>query len=189
MHLQEAIKIYDDVLPVSAIASLIKWLNLQYFENGLIGDKILQKKIRDVKTFSLNNNNIISQTKLHWYNLIGSIIANSLKKYTFEMSYKNHFLIKDITEITVLKYEKLGHYDFHVDHIHFLPRTLSCILLLNNDYEGGQLKFATPEGKKIYKEVDVKPGRLIIFPSNFLYPHKVTSITNGVRYSIVAWAF
>lgn len=189
MHLEQAIKIYDEVLPVSAVGSLVKWLNLQSFEDGLVGEGVLEKKIRDVKTFQLNNENSISQTRRHWFNLIGAIITKSLQKYTFEITGGNEPLYKDLNEVAVLKYEKQGHYNLHVDHSSYIPRTLSCILFLNNDYEGGQLKFATPDGKTVYKEVNVKPGRLIIWPSNFLYPHGVTPITNGIRYSIVGWAF
>ena len=58
---------------------------------------------------------------------------------------------------------------------------LSIIGLLNDDYEGGELIMC--ENKKI----DTKKGDLIIFPSNFLYPHKVTPVTKGVRYSYVSW--
>ena len=31
-------------------------------------------------------------------------------------------------------------------------------------------------------------GDIIIFPANFMYPHRITPITSGVRYSIVTWA-
>jgi predicted 2-oxoglutarate/Fe(II)-dependent dioxygenase YbiX len=68
-----------------------------------------------------------------------------------------------------------------------IPRTMSCILLLNNDYEGGNLCFRNPDGSGEW-EVEVKPNRMIIWPSNFLYPHTVKPVTKGKRYSVVAWA-
>ena len=76
----------------------------------------------------------------------------------------------------------------HCDHIHDLfdgvrkgIPILSIIGILNDDYEGGELIMF--EDKKI----DTKKGDLLIFPSNFLYPHEITPVTKGVRYSYVSW--
>ncbi len=78
----------------------------------------------------------------------------------------------------------------HCDHIHSMfdgerkgIPILSIVGILNDDYEGGE--FIMFEDKKI----DTKKGDLIIFPSNFLYPHEVTPVTKGVRYSYVSWAW
>ena len=78
----------------------------------------------------------------------------------------------------------------HCDHIQSMfdgkikgIPTLSIIGILNDDYEGGELIMF--EDKKI----DTKKGDLLIFPSNFLYPHKVSSVTKGVRYSYVSWVW
>ena len=78
----------------------------------------------------------------------------------------------------------------HCDHIHDLfdgerkgIPILSIIGILNDDYEGGELIMF--EDKKI----DTKKGDLLIFPSNFLYPHKITPVTKGVRYSYVSWVW
>ena len=43
--------------------------------------------------------------------------------------------------------------------------------------------------RKLVKKIDTKKGDLLIFPSNFLYPHKITPITKGVRYSYVSWVW
>jgi predicted 2-oxoglutarate/Fe(II)-dependent dioxygenase YbiX len=87
----------------------------------------------------------------------------------------------------ILKYEQNGFYTWHTDHAAEAPRTMSCIYLLNNDYEGGNLCFRNPDGSEEW-EIEVKPNRMIIWPSNFLYPHTVKSVTKGTRYSVVAWA-
>ena len=92
-----------------------------------------------------------------------------------------------INAIQILKYNPGGFYKWHTDHFYDRPRTLSCILLLNNDYEGGNLCFKKPESNE-GNIIETKPNRLIIWPSNFLYPHTVKPITKGIRYSIVSWA-
>ena len=60
---------------------------------------------------------------------------------------------------------------------------LSLIGFLNNDYEGADLILY--EDKKI----DAKKGNLLLFPSSFMYPHQVTPLTKGTRYSFVSWVY
>jgi len=78
----------------------------------------------------------------------------------------------------------------HCDHIHDMfdgerkgIPVLSIIGILNDDFEGGELIMF--EDKKI----DTKKGDLIIFPSIFLYPHEITPVSRGVRYSYVSWVW
>jgi predicted 2-oxoglutarate/Fe(II)-dependent dioxygenase YbiX len=63
----------------------------------------------------------------------------------------------------------------------------SCILFLNNDYEGGELCFKNTFDDE---EVAVKPlpGKLIIWPSNIMFPHTVKPVKKGIRYTVVGWA-
>ena len=60
---------------------------------------------------------------------------------------------------------------------------LSIVGILNDNYQGGEFVMFND-----YK-IKFKPGDLIIFPSVFLYPHKVNPVTNGTRYSFVSWCY
>ena len=78
----------------------------------------------------------------------------------------------------------------HCDHIQSLFTgerrgipILSCLGTLNEDYEGGD--FIMFENMPI----EFKTGDLIIFPSVFLYPHKVLPVTKGTRYSYISWVY
>jgi Rps23 Pro-64 3,4-dihydroxylase Tpa1-like proline 4-hydroxylase len=62
------------------------------------------------------------------------------------------------------------------------PRQLSISIQLNENYEGGELKFFNG----MYT-IPKKKGSLIIFPSSALFPHQVCEVTSGTRYSIVTW--
>ena len=53
---------------------------------------------------------------------------------------------------------------------------------LNEDYEGSEFYCRG-------KEIKLKTGDILLFPSNFMYPHEVKEATKGVRYSFVSWAF
>lgn len=77
----------------------------------------------------------------------------------------------------------------HIDHIYNIfdgerrgIPTLTILGLLNDNYEGGDFILC---GEKVeFKEADI-----IIFPSVFMYPHKVNEITKGTRYSFVSWVW
>ena len=78
----------------------------------------------------------------------------------------------------------------HCDHIHSMfdgerkgVPTLSILGSLNDDYKGGDLIFWQN------KKIKLKAGSIMIFPSNFLYPHKVVEVTKGTRYSYVSWTW
>ena len=111
----------------------------------------------------------------------------------------------DITaaeSMQITRYKKGGFYYFHKDgmgdHLsaydepenkfkHGRVRKLSMTVLLNDNYEGGEFQFATLyEGKcEIHTPEFNKTGMIIIFPSDM--DHRVTPVTDGIRYSLVAW--
>ena len=66
-------------------------------------------------------------------------------------------------------------------------RKLSVSVILNDDYEGGKMEFAEIDTKGKIKTYCVEPkvGTVIIFPS--YTHHRVSPVTKGTRYSVVAW--
>ena len=100
--------------------------------------------------------------------------------------YRTEFPWFDFTtaheSITLLRYENGQCYKQHVDSGRGIDRTLTVILGLNEGYEGGQL--ALFDGAMA---VRVGKGQALAFPSNFMFPHEVTPVTKGVRYSAVCW--
>jgi predicted 2-oxoglutarate/Fe(II)-dependent dioxygenase YbiX len=87
----------------------------------------------------------------------------------------------------LVEYEVGGKYNVHTDAFHRHPREVSVILNLNEGYEGGDFEFYHPNGKEVLQTVKQEKGTLIYFPSNFMYPHSVTPITKGTRYSVITW--
>lgn len=78
----------------------------------------------------------------------------------------------------------------HCDHIHTLfggddagIPILSCLTLLNADYSGGDFVLWEDE------VVPMGTGTTIVFPSNFLFPHRVEPVLSGLRYSCISWAW
>ena len=78
----------------------------------------------------------------------------------------------------------------HHDHIHDIfdgkrkgVPVLSFIMNFNDDYEGADLFFWEDTVVKLGK------GDIIMFPSNWLFPHGVTEAIKGKRYSGVCWGW
>ena len=78
----------------------------------------------------------------------------------------------------------------HCDHIHSLfdgkrkgIPTLSILGLLNDDFEGGDFVMFTDQ------KIEFNKGDLLVFPSNFLYPHRVEEVKSGTRFSFISWSF
>ena len=84
--------------------------------------------------------------------------------------------------IILLRYNVGQRYSIHTDQLRGLDRSLTVIMGLNNDYEGGEIAFFNGT-----LTMRVGRGDAIAFPSNFMYPHEVCPITKGVRYSAVCW--
>lgn len=188
MEIKNFIKVYDDVLPWNVLSNLIRFANISNFNKAQVGtatDPVTDFSIRKAYNSVLSNLDN-SMTSVHWFNLLYFYFGKNLNQYKFDANILDYGY-DNIFDIEILKYKDNGFYNWHVDHFSKVPRTLSCVLLLNNDYEGGNLSFRNPDGSGEW-EVEVKPNRMIIWPSNFLYPHTVKPVTKGIRYSVVAWA-
>ena len=189
--LNSYIRIFDDPMPKKFSESFYKICQDQKFnlQGTLASDNAaggkLNKKIRDTKIWVLSNKNPKSRTEIHWCNLFLNLFEKKFDKYFSDVTQNTEKLT--VQTIDVLKYSVGGHYQFHTDHGPTTPRTLSAIYFVNDNYKGGELCFRTPKGE-YFLEIEKIANRLIIWPSNFLYPHMVKPVTEGERYSIVSWA-
>lgn len=82
------------------------------------------------------------------------------------------------------KYEAPGsHYGYHVDRIYngqIRKLSLTVQLTDENEYEGGDFQMFGSD-----KVLSRKQGTILAFPSFMV--HRVTPVTKGTRYSLVAW--
>lgn len=122
-------------------------------------------------------------------NKLDSIISQCIVEY-IDSCKTIPFNIKEMSPIRFNKYEVGTNMKPHCDHIHTLfdgekkgIPILTVLGLLNDDFEGGD--FLLIDDKKL----NLDAGDIVIFPSNFMYPHSVTTITKGTRYSFVCWAW
>jgi hypothetical protein len=81
-----------------------------------------------------------------------------------------------------VKYEGEGtHFNVHADHGPAYNCTVSAVIYINDDYEGGDLKFPRLDNL-IYKP---KVGDIAVFPSNYIYEHASLPLRSGTKYCVV----
>ncbi|MDT7042666.1 2OG-Fe(II) oxygenase [Candidatus Nitronereus thalassa] len=128
------------------------------------------------------------------HDTLAPFIFQSLQQYMLKFvpqeSEKIKGFIRTFTPIRFNRYRVGTMMREHYDHIHSIfdgnrkgIPILSIVGFLNDDFEGGEFLFSRKD------EIPVKAGDILLFPSNFMYPHEVKEVTQGERYSFVSWAF
>ena len=183
-NLKDYIKIEKHFLDNHTCSSVIKelqkvdWTEHQFYEastneyNNRSGSQEL-----DV-CFNTTDHTHLIMDKL-WY---------SIQQYQKDLNFSWFSSWQGYSQIRYNRYNNNKKMALHCDHITDLfdgeqkgIPTLSLLGLLNDDFEGGE--FIMFDDYKI----DLEQGDLLIFPSNFMYPHKVEPVTSGERYSFISW--
>jgi|DEB19_MinimDraft_3_1074340.scaffolds.fasta_scaffold00878_3 hypothetical protein len=69
----------------------------------------------------------------------------------------------------------------HFDQNAVYNPSITCIIMLNHEFEGGELVFMDEY------PISFNIGEAVYFPSNFMFTHKVTKVTQGTRYTLSIW--
>ena len=158
-----------------------KW-EPHYHVNTLTLKKVIRKKELDVYW---SDDSLTYHTELH------NLVWKALEKYILkEHNKRYHSNWAGFSRIKFNRYGKNQIMTKHIDHIKSLfdgerkgIPVLSIIGALNNNYTGGELIFFDNH------QIKLKEGDILLFPSNFMYPHLVKPITKGKRYSFVSWSW
>ncbi len=95
-----------------------------------------------------------------------------LRKYVDTLKYINDFP----RDLVYRFYDEGDSYDWHVDEAAEVHLTLSAIIYLNDDFEGGSTLFLSDRVK-----VDPKKGSILVFPCDFRTIHKGTKVRSGTK--------
>ena len=95
-----------------------------------------------------------------------------------------HVFSNQIPNISMVQLRRIfGETRHHIDNITPTSiRHLTCIIILNNDYDDGVFSFPSQN-----LEFKVKQGDVVLFPPFWTHPHKVSCPSNGFRYTINYW--
>jgi len=188
--IQEYIHVTDNVVEERHLDVFFKICKeRKEFKDGYImkGKGTGQIKNTDIRNVKIWHPNSISgsMTEAHWTGFLVGMLKDNLNNYLDTMFINN--TRPCINEIQILKYKIGGHYKFHTDLGPSNARSISLIFFVNDDYEGGDLCFKDIKNNQELI-IEKQKNRLIVWPSNFMYPHSVKPVTKGTRYSVVSWA-
>lgn len=147
-----------------------------------------EKETNPTTNVSSKKHRIVSDEDPELYEIVSQAINEKIVNefQNFEMTSKDCLCLRKIYGPTRLHMDNPNPYinnkevkTISVDEL----RTLSVIIALNDDYDGGEFTFPT-QGIK----VKLKKGQAIAFPPYWTHPHLVTSPENGTfRYTINTW--
>lgn len=152
---------------LSATSKITKWKTWGPSDNKIVYGK--QKTIYSSNT-EFNDSKFDSFIIRTIKNAIVECSEDYAKRYSLE--------IGNLTPLSISKYFEGASMGSHVDSYSDNPKeTLSVVLYLNDNYNGGELYFKN-------QNIKIKPesGSLIAFPSSDPYFHESMPVTSGIKY-------
>jgi predicted 2-oxoglutarate/Fe(II)-dependent dioxygenase YbiX len=181
-HIDDFIVVLENVIPHDLMTAIHReYVNSNDWVLATTASG-LTPNVRNCANIGISCSSIIQKNlvlRTHIDNEIHVTTQKIIRKYRGKF---NNLKVEEDTGYELLRYETGQFYTEHVDFFKEMPRTLSCSIALNDDYEGGEFAFFDRE-----LSYRVPKGSAILFPSNFMYPHEIMPVTSGTRYSIVTW--
>jgi predicted 2-oxoglutarate/Fe(II)-dependent dioxygenase YbiX len=186
MNLQSYVRIYSGIVEPNVCKQTIEdlrnvnWLKHEY------------TSVSDYSSRSINGENELSVTfePISTKNYIESKVWEAYKNYIMSLNFQWFNGWKSFTDVRFNRYDEGQIMTLHCDHINSIfdgerkgVPIMTALGCLNEDYEGGDLTIFDDSFIKM------KTGDIVVFPSNFLFPHKVNPVLKGTRYSFVCWAW
>ena len=172
---------------------------------GVVSDEICAKTVSEMDTLEFKEHTFYNantneykprsgsqELSMSWGNVstkktLNDIVDDTAYKYVQDLNMPWFDKYQGYSHVRFNKYAENKKMALHADHIHSMfdgerkgIPILSVLGVLNNDYEGGEFVL-------IDEKINLSKGDIIIFPSNFMYPHKVEPVTKGTRYSYISW--
>lgn len=178
-NLSHFIRIYEKVIPEKLCDDLIELLktssNKHYQDSDYLRREEVSLNINHQPELFQNLKGVIQQTYQIYKNDIGPTSMNLYQANTLEFpvivgykpTEKNNELFHD-----------------HADAWHFdsSSRQISVIMYLSDVKEGGGTYFSNLDTR-----VNPVKGRILIFPSNFMFMHRAEPPISDIKYAGIAW--
>ncbi len=157
------------------------WQDGQIFSNTDEEKEAINKKFRDCSVVVVNRPDKNSSEDADMlYSIIDHSMRVCLDDYASMFGMNMNDLLGD--QWQVLRYGHGQHFDSHADDGYRFPRNVSITAYLNDEYEGGELEY-----KHFNLFFKPEKGDILVFPSNYVYNHRVMEVKAGIRYALVNW--
>jgi predicted 2-oxoglutarate/Fe(II)-dependent dioxygenase YbiX len=182
--LRRYIVLSENVLDAKFCDQLIaEFADTNEWQQTRVGGKAeVDRNIRNVDVIEFSNRRVLQKNESVRGAIEQTLLMAAMKAVR---EYQKLFPDCRIVEgrgFELLRYQPGGFYRRHTDSFVREPRTLSCSFALNDDFVGGDWSFFGGE-----HTICPPKGSVILFPSNFLFPHEILQVSEGTRYSVVTW--
>lgn len=173
------------ILNLEECKTIIEWSeNEKLFESSKVGKFQVNQAIRKSKTFKMPEDSPYIDVLLKKLN-------DAFREYCEEYLEDAYLIsIQESTKdgyyfepLQCTKYDQDDYYRWHIDQgsdPKSICRLVSFVLYLNDDFEEGGTEFA-------FDTYKCKAGEVLIFPSNFLFPHCGQKVKTGTKRIITTW--
>lgn len=159
---------YDIGLTTEEVLEWSKNLKWRSAQVGTTGGHTVAKKVRD----SSNKPLFLHADK------IDAIISKYLADYAAEHGLKD----LKLDQYKLIRYTEGQFFGEHVDSGKSMPRRVSMVIYLNDDYGGGEISFT-----KFDTTIKPKAQTLIFFSSTGEYSHAALPVTYGTKYALTGF--
>lgn len=170
------------------------WINKNFLDERLCNNLIDYFKSNIKKNNKPNINKNFDNRILYYGDINDFILKHNTKKKVIDIinKIKEKYIVNDNIypdSIHIVKWSKGQSLGEHADAFYldgkpnYTPyRKYSSICFLNDNYQGGELKFTN------YKnEIIPKTGTLSYFKSDLEHRHQVFEVKEGERYTLACW--
>ena len=185
-NLESYVKIYKGLLEKDLCENIVSVLNMQKFQ----GHTFYDPKTGESSTHEEDLQILDGGSSDPNFKILMSKFKDSFNTYTEELEFPWFNKANSFCIYRYNKYLPNTRMSEHCDHIHSIfdgqrkgVPLLTSLGFLNNEFKGGDLVLFQDT------KIEVEAGDMVVFPSNFMYPHRVDKVTEGVRYSVVSWAW
>lgn len=191
LQLTDYIKNYKSIIPISLLNNLLKSIeqNKSSQHKHQFGTYGGEHIVENENCAMASDYTIFVEKD---YDDLKDIVWNCIKKYIDTFAVEGFRGWQGFSPLDFHHHNVGNEMIKHCDHISNLfdgerkgIPTLTIVGVLNDDFEGGEFAF-------FHEEIEVTKlgqGDIVIFPANFLYPHKVKTVTKGTRHSFVTWVW
>lgn len=181
--LEDYIFTLDNVVPEELCNRILEeYRESQFWIPSSVGGGNVDNQIRNCDIINISTDNVLQENfdarkKIDEdFYLCASNAINEYRKLFPEVASEID------TGYDLLRYNQGQFYVQHTDSFKQQQRSVSCSFLLNDDYEGGEFAFFD-------REIVIRGGKgsIVMFPSNFMFPHEIMPVISGTRYSIITW--
>lgn len=148
---------------------------------ALVGDSQKMPEYRDCVDCKMGEAHIAALPPqfAEMRNIYNDTVAG-LRRCLTDYQARHNIYMGYMEAINYVRYGVGQHFAVHTDHGFSYNCTVSSVMYLNDDYDGGELWFPS-------LNITIKPeyGDIVLFPSTFIYAHASKPVTRGVKYSAV----